>query len=138
HRQRLPRWTTLGKLRFCQVVPITIISLARHPAAPLITHMLCRARFNVPAHIAQIVAIAVLFPHIAAPAQADETSAWDKTMHSAVRLIAASAARDGGQPTLRAGIEIRLDKGWKTYWRYPGDSGVPPRFDFTRSENVKS
>ena len=34
--------------------------------------------------------------------------------------------------TLRAGIEIRLAPGWKTYWRYPGDSGVPPRFDFAR------
>ena len=39
---------------------------------------------------------------------------------------------------LRAGIEIRLDPGWKTYWRYPGDSGVPPTLDFAGSENVKS
>jgi DsbC/DsbD-like thiol-disulfide interchange protein len=39
---------------------------------------------------------------------------------------------------VRAGIEIRLDPGWKTYWRYPGDSGVPPTFDFAGSENVKS
>ena len=28
--------------------------------------------------------------------------------------------------------------GWKTYWRYPGNSGIPPRFDFTGSQNVKS
>jgi DsbC/DsbD-like thiol-disulfide interchange protein len=39
---------------------------------------------------------------------------------------------------LRAGVEIRLAAGWKTYWRYPGDSGVPPAFDFSKSENVKS
>lgn len=39
---------------------------------------------------------------------------------------------------MRAGIEIRLDPGWKTYWRYPGDSGVPPTFDFAGSQNVKS
>src|SRR5262249_38991047 len=25
-----------------------------------------------------------------------------------------------------------------TYWRYPGDSGVPPIFDFSSSENIKS
>ena len=31
---------------------------------------------------------------------------------------------------MRAGIEIRLKPGWHTYWRYPGDAGVPPRFDF--------
>ena len=37
---------------------------------------------------------------------------------------------------MRAGIEIKLQPGWKTYWRYPGDSGVPPRFDFAGSENV--
>ncbi len=39
---------------------------------------------------------------------------------------------------MRAGIELRLGTGWKTYWRYPGDSGVPPRFDFSKSTNVKS
>lgn len=39
---------------------------------------------------------------------------------------------------LRAGIEIRLDPGWKTYWRYPGDTGVPPTFQFAGSQNVKS
>ena len=38
----------------------------------------------------------------------------------------------------RAGIEIKLKQGWKTYWRYPGDSGVPPAFDFSKSQNVKS
>jgi DsbC/DsbD-like thiol-disulfide interchange protein len=38
----------------------------------------------------------------------------------------------------RAGIEIRLGPGWKTYWRYPGDSGVPPRFGFARSENIET
>src|SRR5262249_40543167 len=39
---------------------------------------------------------------------------------------------------LRAGIEIRLAPGWHTYWRYPGDAGVPPRFDFAGSQNVKA
>ena len=39
---------------------------------------------------------------------------------------------------LRAGVELKLQSGWKTYWRYPGDSGVPPVFDFGGSENVKS
>ncbi len=43
-----------------------------------------------------------------------------------------------GSSYLRAGVEIRLDPGWKTYWRYPGDSGVPPTFSFAGSQNVKS
>lgn len=34
------------------------------------------------------------------------------------------------------GIAFQLDPGWKTYWRMPGDSGVPPRFDFSKSDNV--
>ena len=38
----------------------------------------------------------------------------------------------------RAGVEIKLKPGWKTYWRYPGDSGVPPVLDFSESQNVKS
>ena len=38
----------------------------------------------------------------------------------------------------RSGVEIKLKPGWKTYWRYPGDSGVPPALDFSQSQNVKS
>ena len=28
-------------------------------------------------------------------------------------------------------------RGWHTYWRYPGDAGVPPQFNFDGSRNVK-
>ena len=38
----------------------------------------------------------------------------------------------------RAGVEIKLKEGWKTYWRYPGDSGVPPALDFSKSQNLKA
>jgi DsbC/DsbD-like thiol-disulfide interchange protein len=31
-----------------------------------------------------------------------------------------------------------MKPGWHTYWRYPGDSGVPPRFNFADSENLAS
>ena len=73
---------------------------------------------------------------VAQPARAADSSAWDGNQRSAVRLIA--GARLAGSATIRAGIEMRLAPGWKTYWRYPGDSGIPPRFDFTKSHNVKS
>ena len=39
---------------------------------------------------------------------------------------------------MRAGVELRLAPGWNTYWRYPGDSGVPPHFDSSALENLKS
>jgi DsbC/DsbD-like thiol-disulfide interchange protein len=80
----------------------------------------------------------LLFVQPIAPAAAADASGWDRGLRSAVRLIAASAATEGGETALRAGVEIKLDKGWKTYWRYPGDSGIPPRFDFKRSQNVKT
>ena len=37
-----------------------------------------------------------------------------------------------------AGVEIALGDGWKTYWRMPGDAGVPPNFDWSGSSNVAS
>jgi DsbC/DsbD-like thiol-disulfide interchange protein len=65
---------------------------------------------------------------------AQDSSAWIKDTHSALRLLAGS--RTGS--VLMGGIEIQLQPGWKTYWRTPGDSGVPPRFDFSKSANVES
>ncbi|MGB0659729.1 MAG: protein-disulfide reductase DsbD domain-containing protein [Mangrovicoccus sp.] len=35
-----------------------------------------------------------------------------------------------------AGLRLSVADGWKTYWRAPGDAGVPPRFDFSGSENL--
>jgi DsbC/DsbD-like thiol-disulfide interchange protein len=37
-----------------------------------------------------------------------------------------------------AGLRITLAPGWKTYWRAPGDGGIPPQFSFRGSENVTS
>jgi DsbC/DsbD-like thiol-disulfide interchange protein len=74
---------------------------------------------------------------IAAPALAADASAWNSDIRSAARLLAASAREEAGVRVLRGGVEIKLQPGWKTYWRYPGDSGVPPAFDFSASENVK-
>jgi len=67
---------------------------------------------------------------------AEDASRWDGDARSAVRLIAGPSASDGGP--MRAGVEIRLKSGWHTYWRYPGDAGVPPRFDFAASQNLES
>ena len=37
-----------------------------------------------------------------------------------------------------AALELRLAPDWKTYWRSPGDAGIPPHFDWAGSENVAS
>jgi len=73
---------------------------------------------------------------LGASAYAADASPWSQDSRSGVRLLA--GANKTGEAPLRAGIEIKLQPGWKTYWRYPGDSGVPPRFDFSGSENLKS
>ena len=35
-----------------------------------------------------------------------------------------------------AGLAIRLAPGWKTYWRSPGDAGIPPQIDWSGSVNL--
>ncbi len=66
-------------------------------------------------------------------ANAQDTSPWVNDTYSAVRLIAGS--RSGA--AFLGGIAFQLQPGWKTYWRNPGDSGVPPRIDFAKSENIR-
>src|ERR1700675_399283 len=66
--------------------------------------------------------------------RAEDASPWQRDAHSAVRLLAGS--RSG--TVLLGGVAIQLQQGWHTYWRTPGDSGVPPRFDFSKSDNVEA
>jgi DsbC/DsbD-like thiol-disulfide interchange protein len=81
--------------------------------------------------------MAMLAPMLASGvAHAADASSWEVDTRSGVRLIAGN--RHAGDTQLRAGVEIKLMPGWKTYWRYPGDSGVPPRFDLSKSQNVKA
>lgn len=35
-----------------------------------------------------------------------------------------------------SGLHITMQPGWKTYWRMPGDGGVPPQFDWSASDNL--
>ena len=65
----------------------------------------------------------------AAAADAFSTE-WASSAKSQARLVAAD-------PRL-AGFEIRLAPGAITYWRDPGEAGVPPTFDFTGSDNIAS
>lgn len=94
----------------------------------------CRNR-HYRAHAAENVAALCLILALASPVHAADASAWDAGVHSAVRLVA-GANPAGSASVRRAGIEFKLQPGWKTYWRYPGDSGIPPQFIFARSDNV--
>src|SRR3954471_24848226 len=84
--------------------------------------------------IVPVLAAAVVVSSLALEARAQDSSPWQKDAHSAVRLLAGS--RSGA--VLLGGIAFQLQPGWHTYWRNPGDSGVPPRFDFSKSDNVET
>lgn len=73
----------------------------------------------------------------AALGAASSATPWTASTNSKVRLVAGTA-NDGGGLSLLAGVQLRMDEGWKTYWRNPGDSGVPPSFDWAGSKNLKS
>ena len=38
--------------------------------------------------------------------------------------------------TYMAGLDMGLAPDWKTYWRAPGEAGIPPEFDWSGSQNV--
>ena len=88
----------------------------------------------VPLRVSLGVAATILVSAFAIDARAQDASPWQRDGHSAVRLLAGS--RSGA--VLLGGIAFQLQPGWKTYWRTPGDSGVPPRFDFTKSDNIEA
>lgn len=71
----------------------------------------------------------------APPASASHAGspAWIEGHNSRVRLIAGPRLDDGRRI---AGVHIELTPGWHTYWRNPGDSGVPPAFDWSASANL--
>jgi DsbC/DsbD-like thiol-disulfide interchange protein len=88
----------------------------------------------VPMRAALGFAATLVASSLAIEARAQDASPWQRDGHSAVRLLAGS--RSGA--VLLAGMAFQLQPGWKTYWRTPGDSGVPPRFDFSKSENIEA
>ena len=61
-------------------------------------------------------------------------SGWSPAAQSQLRLLLGS--EEGGR--VAGGVEIVLEPGWYTYWRNPGEAGIPPVFDFAGSENVAS
>ena len=83
----------------------------------------------------RILSISTLFFLLAttcvAPIKAyAQSGPWFKSQDMDARLIAGS----GNQ----AALQIKLAEGWHTYWRIPGDSGLPPVLSWAQSENIES
>jgi DsbC/DsbD-like thiol-disulfide interchange protein len=81
-----------------------------------------------------VIAFAAALAFLTAPAHAAMTG-WTEVQGGAVRLIASGPLKDGHY---QAGLEFMLEPGWHTYWRYPGEAGIPPQIDTTASTNLKS
>ena len=89
---------------------------------------------QVPPRAALAIGLAILTTSMAMEARAQDASPWQRSDHAAIRLLAGS--RSGS--VLLGGVAMQIQQGWKTYWRNPGDSGVPPRFDFSKSDNIEA
>ena len=70
----------------------------------------------------------VLLALIATPAFA---TTQDDILSAA--LLSGWVTADG---THMAALQLTLAPGWKTYWRSPGDAGIPPQFDWSGSQNM--
>ena len=92
-------------------------------ATPLLTGMALAASLGI--------------TYVAALAASPGQSPWMDQTNSKVRLVSGTVTNDG-TPAPYAGVQLRMAPGWKTYWRNPGDSGVPPTFDWSGSKNLKS
>lgn len=60
---------------------------------------------------------------------------WSHKQEGSARLIAATEAT-GSASVVDAAIEIKLPKGWHTYWKDPGDGGIPPKVSWAGSTNL--
>ena len=63
-------------------------------------------------------------------------SEWAVSDNVRARLL--SGVKSVGEDTqIQAALEIDLSEGWHTYWKHAGDSGLPMRFNWEDSKNVK-
>ena len=76
----------------------------------------------------------LLLVGMTAAAPASGVSDWASSGHAEARLVVGAPAAGGTE--VLAGLELRLDSGYITYWRNPGDAGMAPLFDTAGSTNV--
>lgn len=75
-----------------------------------------------------LAALALMVAALAAPARANPYAGMVE-----VSVRPGWQLPDGGR---MAALHITLKPGWKTYWRAPGDAGVPPIITWNRSRNI--
>jgi DsbC/DsbD-like thiol-disulfide interchange protein len=84
----------------------------------------------------RILPILLCLALVTAPAHAGQT-AWQEVAPGVkLRLISTGQIQPDG--TTLIGLEIDMPESNKTYWRVPGDTGLPTEFDFAGSTGVQS
>ncbi len=68
-------------------------------------------------------------------ARAGEDESSVRADHIAVALVSESQAT-GDKARLEGALVIDIDDSWHAYWRFPGDGGLPPSFDWADSVNA--
>ncbi|WP_173931065.1 protein-disulfide reductase DsbD domain-containing protein [Chelativorans sp. Marseille-P2723] len=65
------------------------------------------------------------------PAMSASTN-WMEVEGGSLRLVTSGLSDEAGR--LRGAVEIKLNPGWKTYWRNPGEAGIPPQIELKPSQ----
>ncbi|MCR9123673.1 MAG: protein-disulfide reductase DsbD family protein [Phyllobacteriaceae bacterium] len=111
------------------MTPDAAVRLDR-PARPGHTGAMLAINRRKSAFLAAAIAVTML----AARDSAAQSTDWYETMGGVVRIVVAPP--QPADTEIRAMLEIRLEEGWKTYWRDPGASGIPPQIDVSGSKGV--
>ena len=85
-----------------------------------------------------IVTLTIIFNFHASANTSDwkVSSAGENTVLQ-MRLTSSTEGTEGLKE-IPISLEVITNPGWKIYWRYPGDSGLPTEINFNGSSNVKN
>lgn len=102
-------------------------------------------KMDAPALFARTAVLAVALPlagfcMVPTPALAQSVSAPSAASGPMSGIVSAELMPGWRTPsgTHMAALRLRLADRWKTYWRAPGEAGIPPAFDWSGSENLRS
>ena len=79
-----------------------------------------------------LLVLAAFAPAVSHAAQSEEFVSTPVT----ARLITVENGVPPGAGTVSAGLHLKLAEGWKTYWKSPGEVGIPPEIDWEGSTNI--
>ena len=54
-----------------------------------------------------------------------------------MRMMSTGEQSNDGK-VIQTVLDVELSGDWKTYWRSPGEGGIPPSWDWSESSNIES